>query len=176
MSKIILYHGTIADFSIVDLRHTKANKDFGRGFYLTAEHSQARAWANKMKIRQVQRGYFNATGFIYSFKLDTQSFKSMNIHTFKGANRAWLDYVVANRDRSRNGGIADFDIVIGKVADANTQVLIDEYVSLKDYSENAKDRLIVKLKTENLSDQYCFKTEKAIALLNYGESYREVIH
>lgn len=173
MSKIILYHGTIADFSIVDLKHTKANKDFGRGFYLTTNFNQAYAWANRMKIRQLQRGY-NTKGFIYSFKLDTQLFKTINIHTFKGANKTWLDYIINNRSRSNNN-IVDYDIVIGKVADANAQVLIDEYIAYGDYSEKAKDRLIIRLKTSNLMDQYCFKTEKAIALLNNGGLYRKEI-
>ena len=35
MSDLILYHGTTADFSVVDLKHCKDKKDFGKGFYLT---------------------------------------------------------------------------------------------------------------------------------------------
>lgn len=173
MSKIILYHGTIADFSTVDLKHAKANKDFGRGFYLTTDLNQAYAWANRMKIRQLQKGY-DTSGFIYSFKLDTQVLRTFNIHTFKGANRSWLDYIISNRTKDKNG-IADYDIVIGKVADANAQVLIDEYVSYGDYSENAKDRLIVRLKANNLTNQYCFKTTKAIEILNSTGIQRKVI-
>ncbi len=39
-----LYHGTNIDFTQIDLRKTKPNKDFGRGFYLTDIYKQAKIW------------------------------------------------------------------------------------------------------------------------------------
>ena len=41
MSDLILYHGTTADFSVVDLKHCKDKKDFGKGFYTTTDINQA---------------------------------------------------------------------------------------------------------------------------------------
>ena len=32
---MILYHGTNTDFTAVDLKKSKPNKDFGQGFYLS---------------------------------------------------------------------------------------------------------------------------------------------
>lgn len=40
---MILYHGTNTDFSQVDLKKSKPNKDFGQGFYLSADYDQAMA-------------------------------------------------------------------------------------------------------------------------------------
>lgn len=36
-----LYHGTNKDFDKIDLLKSKPNKDFGRGFYLSADYEQA---------------------------------------------------------------------------------------------------------------------------------------
>jgi len=38
---MILYHGTNADFGDIDLTKSKPNKDFGQGFYLSCEYTQA---------------------------------------------------------------------------------------------------------------------------------------
>lgn len=35
-----LYHGTNKDFDRIDLLKSKPNKDFGRGFYLSADYAQ----------------------------------------------------------------------------------------------------------------------------------------
>ena len=37
-----LYHGTIDFFSSVDVTKGKSNKDFGKGFYMALEKSQAK--------------------------------------------------------------------------------------------------------------------------------------
>ena len=36
-----LYHGTNQSFDSIDLKKSKPNKDFGRGFYLSADFEQA---------------------------------------------------------------------------------------------------------------------------------------
>ena len=42
---MILYHGTNVDFEKIDLLKSKPNKDFGRGFYLSANYDQAKDMA-----------------------------------------------------------------------------------------------------------------------------------
>ena len=37
-----LYHGTNVEFDKIDLLKSKPNKDFGCGFYLSAEYAQAK--------------------------------------------------------------------------------------------------------------------------------------
>lgn len=41
---MILYHGTNKAFDTIDLTKSKPNKDFGQGFYLSREYSQAMAY------------------------------------------------------------------------------------------------------------------------------------
>ena len=40
-----LYHGTNVEFDQIDLMKSKPNKDFGRGFYLSADYAQAKDMA-----------------------------------------------------------------------------------------------------------------------------------
>ena len=40
-----LYHGTNVEFDQIDLLKSKPNKDFGRGFYLSADYAQAKDMA-----------------------------------------------------------------------------------------------------------------------------------
>ena len=40
---MILYHGTNMAFDAIDLKKSKPNKDFGQGFYLSADYAQATA-------------------------------------------------------------------------------------------------------------------------------------
>ena len=41
-----LYHGTNVDFEQIDVAKSKPNKDFGRGFYLSADYHQAKNMAD----------------------------------------------------------------------------------------------------------------------------------
>lgn len=40
-----LYHGSTIEIEWIDLLKSKTNKDFGKGFYLSAEEEQAREMA-----------------------------------------------------------------------------------------------------------------------------------
>ena len=50
-----LYHGTNIDFEKIDIAKSKPNKDFGRGFYLSADYKQAQNMAN-IKFEQMETG------------------------------------------------------------------------------------------------------------------------
>ena len=52
---MILYHGTNQDFTAIDLKKSKPNKDFGQGFYLSREYAQAMDLA-KIKVEQLETG------------------------------------------------------------------------------------------------------------------------
>ena len=48
---MILYHGSYAEISEPDLSHSRANVDFGKGFYTTTIYEQAEKWCGKFKRR-----------------------------------------------------------------------------------------------------------------------------
>ena len=41
---MILYHGSYLEIDTPDLRHSRLNVDFGRGFYVTQLYAQALKW------------------------------------------------------------------------------------------------------------------------------------
>ena len=70
---MILYHGTIREFETIDLTKSKPNKDFGQGFYLSREYSQAMEMA-KTKFIQIKSGFPTVlTYFNISSELNVQS-------------------------------------------------------------------------------------------------------
>ena len=48
---MILYHGSSLDIPYPDLLHSRANVDFGKGFYTTPLREQAIKWCGKFKRR-----------------------------------------------------------------------------------------------------------------------------
>lgn len=167
MSNIILYHGTTADFKVIDLKHCKDKKDFGKGFYTTTDINQAVTLAKRMQMQQFLNGNTYAKAYVYSVKIDTTKLTGFNQHRFQTASIAWLDYIIENRYYNFDSK-SDFDIVIGKVADAQTRRLINNFIT--DFGKNAtnaqKQQLIKKLQPDNLIDQHCFKSDAVINFLN----------
>ena len=164
MGNIIkLYHGSNVPFEHIDLNKCRIGKDFGRGFYTTENYNIARDWAVEHYKRH------GGGVYIYMLKVDmTDLKKKFNVHTFN-ESIAWLDYIIYNRDRTlsitRNIKYPNYDVVIGKIADARTQSLIqefcEEFIGCPPTNED-KQKLIIKLTRTDLKDQICFKTVKAI--------------
>lgn len=166
MKEIKLYHGTDCYFEKVDLLHCKERKDFGYGFYLTSDYSQAKDWA--VIVAKTN----NSTPYVNMYRVDLDTINGLNVHRFNTASRAWIKYIIRNRFMIKEHDIiADYDLIIGKVADARANIIIAEYLSKYGVdvcmnNTTVQDALIKALKPERLHDQYCFKTEAGIVLLN----------
>lgn len=65
---MILYHGTNVVFDEIDLLKSKPNKDFGQGFYLSREYTQAMDMA-KTKVEQLESG----SPTVLTFEADVSS-------------------------------------------------------------------------------------------------------
>ena len=61
---IKLYHGSNQKIEVPDLVHSKPYKDFGRGFYLSANKQQALDMAFQ-KVSQTQLGNAEVTEFLF---------------------------------------------------------------------------------------------------------------
>lgn len=169
-----LYHGTIHEFDKIDLSKGKGYKDFGRGFYLTAqkEHASRIARRNKRIQEEIQKiiihdnnkkAVYNA--YVYNFIYDEIT-DDLNVKTFKTADLEWIKFVVKNRkEKAPKHG---YDLVIGPTADEETVTMINRYIPLlkeSDYSDEVWLKLLSALKPENLPKQYLFATEKAVGHL-----------
>jgi hypothetical protein len=156
-----LYHGSNVEVKEPRLIPSKRLLDFGMGFYLTSDYQQAKKWA----IRTANN---RNTGepIVSVFEVDLKELEQLNILTFTEANKEWLRYISANR----TGKIVEenYDLVIGPVANDQVIRTVNDYII--GYLPEAI--AIELLLPQKLKDQYAFRTEKAIAVLNFLEGKR----
>lgn len=93
-----LYHGTIDFFSSVDVTKGKSNKDFGKGFYMALEKSQAIGMMNKKFGEAVRRTRSKDPNqfskHLYEIKLNREVIPNLKIKYFIDADMEWLDFVL----------------------------------------------------------------------------------
>ena len=93
-----LYHGTIDFFSSVDVTKGRSNKDFGKGFYMAVEKSQAIGMMNKKFGEAVRRTRSKDPNqfskHLYEIKLNREVLPNLKIKYFIDANMEWLDFVL----------------------------------------------------------------------------------
>ena len=75
---MILYHGSNVDFKDIDLNKSKPNKDFGRGFYLSHDYSQALEMA-KTKVEQMECG----SPIVQTYEIDDMMLDDLKVLSFK---------------------------------------------------------------------------------------------
>jgi len=152
-----LYHGTNQAFDAIDLQKSKPNKDFGKGFYLSADYEQALNMAH-IKVEQQQHG----TPMVMEFDVDEEAMNALRLLRFDDYSEQWAEFILANRNNSTGQPIHDYDIVIGPIADDRVGLQLWKYENqLIDLPT-----LVSKLKyMKGMTVQYFFGTEKALALL-----------
>jgi len=171
-SIITLYHGTTHDFSRIDVSCGKAYKDFGIGFYATADINHARNLAiRNLGVEQKRldkigkKQALSAYTYSYEFDLDTLDYKK-----FADADREWLKFVILNRTSGKREH--HYDLVIGPTANDNTRTSIRTVMNAANgniLSEAALDLLIALLEPENLPMQYYFGSGKSAKLLAFKD-------
>lgn len=181
--QFFLYHGSYTEVSQIDLKKCYRGLDFGKGFYLTTSREQAISFVPNSIKKAISKGLLprdfsvsdgRISKYVYNFN-DT-----LKILEFEKADVDWLHFVAAHR----NGRLfpevvekyADFDIVIGKIADDQTATTLIAYVSGVygiPGSAEADEFAIRKLLPNKLKDQYCFRTGRALSYLKFvgSESY-----
>lgn len=153
-----LYHGSTEDITKIDLSKSKPNKDFGRGFYLSAEKEQAE------KLAEYKAFQFGGEPTLNVFEFDERklSDSSIEVLKFDGYSKEWADFVFANRNSKTGESVHNYDIVVGPIANDRVGVQVRRYIeheiSLETFLENLKYM-------KGVTFQYFFGTETAINLL-----------
>jgi hypothetical protein len=156
MSELILYHGSAVKVKNPDLEHTRIDLDFGAGFYLTEDKQMAEKWACN-KNNSVLNTYVADLSGLKVCKLDLTT--------------EWLHFVIENRnDYEIELDYEQYDVIIGPVADDKMYRTISDYEAGYISSEEA----IKLLDTGGFSNQYCFRTEKALKKLDFLHSRKIV--
>ena len=166
--KKILYHGTAISHDMIDLNKGGDFKDFGRGYYLTSSLQQANDWATKKGSRSLESPQ-KCWIYAYSIQPIPETFKVRELLEY---NVEWLNFVTACRI---DGTDTDFDIIYDRMADNQYKELtetIRNYGNKEISPEVALER--IRFKSRRNRDQYCFKTERAIALLNRTKTFEMI--
>ena len=142
-----------------EIRKGLRHLDFGVGFYTTQSREQAARWAERQrKVRGL------ASAVVNRYDIGGLWSAGLSCKTFEGATEEWLDAVVACRRGT--DVFAEYDIVVGPVADDN----VYETIRLYESGVYTRDEALRRLKTERLFNQLTFKTAKALAYCKFVSS------
>ena len=121
---ITLYHGSTQDINCIDLQKSRPNKDFGRGFYLSADRQQAWRMAEFKALTEGGEPVMN----IYSFDEQTLTSGELRVLIFESYTREWAEFIFLNRNNPSVHSAHDYDIVYGPIAN---DVLACKLVSMR---------------------------------------------
>lgn len=166
-----LYHGSYTPVEYPDLNKCVTGKDFGRGFYLTPDYNQARSFIKTSIAKARGSGVippFHTTGAVSTFEYP--STPDLNVLLFDTVSTEWLRCVTAHR--VGEGMSLPYDLVVGKIADDNTNRTLLLYLNGvfgEPGSQEAMEGVVKALLPNRLSNQYCFRTPRALQCLQFVE-------
>jgi hypothetical protein len=159
--EMLLYHGSNIEVKEPQLIGQARGLDFGAGFYLTTSENQAQRFSEIVVARR-KRGI--AIVSVFDFDMEMAA-SSLSIRKFERADAEWLKFVADNRMKAYRGG--DFDVVIGAVANDIVMPTIQAFLG----GFLSEEATLAELKKGNLLDQFCLKTDRAIAMLSFVRAY-----
>jgi len=161
VKNILLYHGSNLAVEEPRLITQERGLDFGAGFYLTTNETQAVSFS-EIVVNRSRSGV--ATVSVYEFDM-TAAETVLSVRKFESADAEWLKFVTDNRLKIYDGEI--YDIVIGPVANDKVmptlQAFLGGFINL--------EAALITLKTSKLVDQVCLKSEKALSMLRFVKSF-----
>ena len=143
-----VFHGSTVAVEEPDVTRSRANLDFGRGFYVTSISVQAGRWARRKSLRSRRPAVVSE----YELDIDPKGFQILRLD----ADARWLDFVVA----CRRGGpdYLRYDLISGPVADDRVYEAVDFYFrGLWD-----QERTLAALRFYEMNDQLCLITQRAV--------------
>jgi len=162
-----VFHGSYTEIESIDLSKCQANKDFGRGFYVTKFRKQAEEWAEII-------GKVNETvGVITEFTFYERAFteESLKVLRFSEYNDEWFDFIILNRNLESTEQKHDYDIIEGPVADDKIQRRINKYLEGEITRKEFFEQLT---KYPEPSHQICFCTVNSLRMLK-KTNYKPII-
>ena len=162
---MILYHGSHTLIEKPRIITQEKGRDFGFGFYTTTIKQQAERWAIRTARLRSRRTDKNENAIVNVYEFDENLAKGLNTIYLPNADLEWLELVIKCRSDLdfRHG----FDIVSGKIANDN----VGETVQYVLAGIMRKEDAIERLRFEQINDQICFCTEKALEAISFRENY-----
>lgn len=156
---IHLYHGSTVSIDHIDLQKSRPNKDFGRGFYFSADREQAWRMGEFKALTEGGKRVMNE----YLFDEALLASDELQVLTFDGYSRQWAEFIFLNRNNKSDLPAHDYDIVYGPIANDRVGVQIGKYEA----GDITLDQFLNNLKyMKGVTSQYYFGTERAISKLH----------
>jgi hypothetical protein len=156
---MILYHGSNVKIEVPNLEKSKPYKDFGRGFYLSADKNQALRMAEQ-KTLQLLIG----EPIVSEFEFDETLLQSneLKVKIFEDYSVEWANFILQNRDVHNQHPIHEYDIVYGPIADDGVTFQLRRYQA----GTISIDELVKELQyAKGITFQYFFGTSLALEKL-----------
>lgn len=131
-----------------EIRKTVYAKDFGDGFYCTANYGQAERWARRDRnlVPTVNR---------YSCEL----LPGLSVKKFPGMSDEWLDFIAD----CRSGKDHAFDVVEGPMADDTVWNYVNDFIS----GTISREAFWALARFNHPTHQLCFHTEQSLRCLAF---------
>lgn len=155
-----LYHGSNVTIEKIDLCRSRKGKDFGCGFYLNPDKSQALEMAVRT-ARRLQEGEPIVNAYLFDENLLADKDTPLSVKVFEEYSKEWAEFVMMNRRNMTSTPAHPYDIVIGPIADDTVGLQMRRF--MLGYIDI--DRMIEELRFHKPAVQYFFGTEKAISYL-----------
>lgn len=179
---MLLYHGSYTPVENIDLSKCDAGKDFGKGFYVTADKNQARNFIRTSLLKAKARKQIpddQKFGYVTCYKYHND-IADIPVFEFADADKEWLWFIALNR-RSHlakdlaskiDSSLFGSEIIVGKIANDTTNPVITTYLMglygpIVD--ERSAQTAISLLLPDRLKEQYCFLSQRAISCLKVVE-------
>ena len=147
---ITVYHGSALEVSKPLVALGRPNLDFGQGFYVTDLREQAERWATRIATRRMAKPVLS----FYEFDLETA--KQYRYLKFDFYDKAWLDFIVANRKGKMEW--KDYDVIEGGVANDNVIDTVEDYEKGIITAEQA----LGQLRYKHVNHQLCILSQQII--------------
>lgn len=85
-----LYHGSNVSIETIDLKRGRKGKDFGQGFYLSADRNQAQMMAERTVDRE-ESGKATLTTFEFDEDI-LKNHTTMKVKVFEGYSKEWAEF------------------------------------------------------------------------------------
>lgn len=155
-----LYHGSNVVIESIDLCRSRKGKDFGCGFYLNPNKTQAMEMAIRT-FKRMQNGEPIINAYLFDDSLLYNQRMSLSVKIFEDYSVEWAEFILMNRKNMTITPAHTYDIVVGPIADDTVGLqmrrLMQGYIDIK--------RMVEELRFHKPAIQYFFGTEKAIGYL-----------
>lgn len=155
---MILYHGSNISIEDIDLTVSRPGKDFGRGFYLSADKEQA------MELAESKVKFLGGEPVVTAYVFDESALTNglLKVKIFDGYSEEWAKFVYDNRENFSDTQLHDYDFIYGPIANDNVGAQIRAFKG----GNITLEELLRRIKfIKGITFQYFFGTDAAIKIL-----------